>query len=251
MVQAGVWDQATWSEPFGRIGDGVRTGYDARVALLWDDSCLYAGFMITDPDIRAKATLHHDQLYMTDDVAELFVDVDGGYYEIGVNAINTVYEYRWSWVQRLVENRDWSNLEELLKLPNFLYYTAREADDLGRVGDMDFELPGLQHPTQVRGTINSPENVDDGWTVEIAIPWSGLASVGSTPGPYPPRPGDSIRIQAYRAQHDWSDHAGAEELSRAWPGATPFAGHAWSTQGNGNIHNPERWVSVQFVDDAT
>ena len=243
-----VWGRAHWSEPFGAIGDGVRNGHETRVALLWDDTHLYAAYRVTDPDIRAFSTMHHDQVYMTDDDVEIFVEGDGGYYELGVNAINTVYEYRWTWVQTLVERGDWAGLEALFKLPDFLYYTARASETLGRVGEMDFDLAGLTHAVQVSGTLNRPHDVDQGWTAEIAIPWAGLASIGRTPQPFPPAPGDTIRIQAYRAQHDWNDPERAARLAQSWPGATPFLGHAWSAMGNGNVHNPERWVPVRFVD---
>lgn len=243
-----VWDRAAWSEPFGRIEDGARTGHETRVALLWDDECLYAAYRVTDPDIRATSTIHHSQVYMTDDDVEIFVEADGGYYELGTNPINTIYEYRWTWVQRLLESGDAAGIEALFKLPDFLYYTARGGETLGRVGEMDFDLPGLRHAVRVSGTINCPSDVDEGWTAQFALPWSGLAQVGRDPGRFPPTPGSVIRIQAYRAQHDWTDVAGAARMSQAWPGASPFQGLTWSTMGNGNVHNPERWVPVRFVD---
>jgi len=243
-----VWDRAAWSEPFGRIEDGAKTGHETRVALLWDDECLYAAYRVTDPDIRAISTVHHSQIYMTDDDVEIFVEADGGYYELGTNPINTIYEYRWTWVQRLLESGDAAGIEALFKLPDFLYYTARGGETLGRVGEMDFDLPGLRHAVRVAGTINCPADVDEGWTAQFALPWSGLATVGRDPGCFPPVPGSVIRIQAYRAQHDWTDAAGAARMSVAWPGASPFQGLTWSTMGNGNVHNPERWVPVRFVD---
>ena len=244
-----AWGRATWSDPFGSIGIGAEDGYETRVALLWDDTQLYAAYRVSDPDVRASSTVHHDQVYMTDDDVEIFVEGSGGYYELGVNAINTVYEYRWTWLQPLLERADWAGLEELLKLPDFLYYTARGGERLGRVGEMDFDLPGLRHAVQVSGTLNWPHDADDGWTANFAIPWAGLASIGRTPQPFPPVPGDTIRIQAYRAQHDWSDLEGAARLAPVWPGATPFQGYTWSAMGNGNVHNPERWVHVLFVGD--
>lgn len=243
-----IWDRATWSEPFGRIGDGVRDGYETRIALLWDDKHLYVAYRVADLDVRASSTTHHDQIYMKDDDVEVFVEGAGAYYELGVNAINTVYEYRWTWVQPLVERADWAGLEELFKLPDFLYYTKRAGDTLGRVGDMGFDLPGLEHAVQVSGTLNWSDDVDEGWTAEFAIPWAGLALLGRTPQPFPPHPGDTLRIQAYRAQHDVTDLEGTARLAQRWPGASAFRGYTWSAMGNGNVHNPERWVPVRFLD---
>jgi len=244
-----VWDRATWSEPFGRIEDGARTGHETRVALLWDDECLYAAYRVTDPDIRAASTVHHDQIYMTDDDVEIFVEADAGYYELGVNPINTIYEFRWTWVQRLLEAGDAAALEALFKLPDFIYYTARGGETLGRIGEMDYDLPGVRHSVQVKGTVNWSQDVDEGWIARFALPWTGLQGVGRDPGLFPPKAGDTIRIQGYRAQHDWTDSEGAATMGASWPGASPFQGNTWSTMGNGNVHNPERWVPVRFLGD--
>jgi hypothetical protein len=244
------WERVTWSEPFGRIGNGQQDGPETRVALLWDDTHLYAAYRAADPDIRASSTVHHDQVYMTDDDVEIFVEGHGAYYELGVNPINTVYEYRWTWVEQLVERRDWEGLEALFKLADFLYYTARDGERLGRVGEMDFDLPGLRNAVQLKGTLNCPNDVDEGWTAEFALPWAGLVTIGRTRQPFPPVAGAVLRIQAYRAHHDWSDPEGAEAMSRSWPGASPFEGYTWSAMGNGNVHNPERWVPVRFVQET-
>jgi hypothetical protein len=250
VLDEDTWARARWSEPFRSIGTGIADGHETTVALLWDDTHLYAAYRVGDPDVRASSTTHHDQVYMTDDDVEIFVEGAGGYYELGVNAINTVYEYRWTWLESLVERGDLVGLEDLFKVADFLYYTARGGERLGRVGEMDFDLPGLRHAVQVSGTLNWSQDVDRGWTAEFALPWAGLRTIGRTQQPFPPKPGDSIRIQAYRAQHDRNDHEGAARLERGWPGATPFAGHTWSTMGNGNVHNPERWVPVRFLDDS-
>jgi hypothetical protein len=114
---------------------------------------------------------------------------------------------------------------------------------------MDFDLPGLRHAVQVSGTLNWPGDVDQGWTAEFALPWASLAAIGRTPQPFPPTPGDVVRIQAYRAFHARTDLDAAAEMSRSWPGASPFDGHTWSSMGNGNVHNPERWVPVRYVAD--
>ena len=72
-----AWGRATWSDPFGSIGIGADDGYEARVALLWDDTHLYAAYRVSDPDVRASSTVHHDQVYMTDDDVEIFVEGGG------------------------------------------------------------------------------------------------------------------------------------------------------------------------------
>jgi hypothetical protein len=235
-----AWDGAVWSEPFGEIRNGELTGYETRVALLWDDDFLYAGFRAADPDIRAQTVLPNEHVYVHDDDVELFIDLGDSYYEIGVNPINCTYQIQWTWLDPIVQSSDWARLEELFKLPDYLYYTRRSTESLGRVGDRDFFLPGLRHAVALEGSINNPTSLDKGWTVELAIPWRSLSDMSSD-ACFPPRPGTSMKMQAYRAQHDWST-----ERENFLGGGTEFQGYTWSTMGNTNAHNPERWVVVNF-----
>jgi hypothetical protein len=244
---AGPWERATWSAPFGRIDTGLVEGPATEVALLWDDDHLYAGFRVEDPDIRASASVHHEQVYVKDDDVEIFVEGVGGYYELGVNPINTVYEFRWTWVEPLVQRRDHQRIDELFSVADFVYYRARPGERLGRVGEMDWDLPGLRHAVRIDGTLNLADDIDTGWTVTVALPWRGLQGVSRDGQGFPPRAGDTLRIQAYRARHDRSgpgvlDPDGSTEI-------TPFVGNTWSTMGNHDPHDPARWVPVRFVDE--
>jgi len=233
-----AWQAAAWSEPFGTIAAGDAVELDTRVALLWDERCLYAAYRVEDHDVRGTMTGFHDHVYVNDEDVELFVAGDGYYYELGVNPINTVYEIRWTWVQPLVERRDYAELERLLSTPNFLYYLARDGEPIGRHGDLDWQLPGLEHAVHVEGTLNRPEVRDRGWTVEFALPWEGLAPLMGA-RPVPPNPGDELRITAYRAHHTRAERD-RKNTSTGW---------TWSIMGNDNIHVPERWNRVQFTDE--
>jgi hypothetical protein len=234
-----AWDTAIWSEPFGGIATGEPAPLETRVALLWDERGLRAGFRVEDHDIRATMSGFHDHVYLRDEDVELFIAGDGFYYELGVNAINTAYEIRWTWVQPAVERRDWAELERMLATPNYLYFMARDGEPIGRHGDLDWELPGLEHAVRVDGTLNCPEVKDRAWTVEIAIPWEGLRPLMGT-RQLPPLPGDEWRIGAYRAHH----------VRDARPGENTPVGWSWSATGNDNIHVPERWARVTFVNEA-
>ncbi len=233
-----AWARAVWSEPFGAIATGERVGLETRVAFLWDERCLYAGFRIEDPDVRGTMTGFHDHVYIKDEDVELFIEGEGYYYELGINPINTVYEIRWTWVESLVKKRDWAELERLLSTPNFLYFLAREGEPIGRHGDLDWELPGLEHAVRIDGVLNRPEIRDRGWTVEFALPWEGLHAMGG-PLQKPPTAGDSIRATAYRAHHD---RKGADRMPSS-------VGWSWSVTGNDNIHVPERWNKITLMDD--
>ncbi len=231
------WEGAAWSEPFGTLARGDRVPLETKLALLWDERCLYAAFRVEDHDVRGRMSGFHDHVYMEDEDVELFIEGEGYYYEMGLNPINTVYEIRWSWVEGLVERRDWAELDRLLRTSNFLYFLAREGERIGRHGDLDWELPGLEHAVQVDGTLNRPGITDRGWTVELALPWEGLRPLMGGRS-LPPRAGDSLRMTAYRAHHE----------HRETEGPSPSVGWSWSVTGNDNIHVPERWNRVLFVD---
>ena len=227
-----VWERANWSEPFGMMHDGSPTPLDTRVAFLWDDQYLYAAYKVKDPDIRASMTGFNDHVYLNDEDVELFFEGKGYYYEIGLNALNASYQIRWTWIEPLIREQRFLELEELFKTPDFLYYTARDGEQIGRHADLNYQLPGCKHAVVIDGTINCPEVRDKGWTVEIALPWAGLKQIagGLT---VPPTHGDTFRMTAYRCHHDR-----AKRTAKGW---------AWSIMGNDNIHIPERWNNLVFV----
>ena len=227
------WSRAKWSEPFGMIHDGSPTPLDTRVAFLWDDQYLYAAYRVEDPDIRASMTGFNDHVYFNDEDVELFFEGNGYYYELGLNALNTSYQIRWTWDEPLVRELRFAELEQLFKAPDVLYYVAREGEQLGRHADLNYQLPGCKHAVFIDGTINCPAVKDRGWTVEIALPWSGLEQIagGRT---LPPRAGDSFRMTAYRCHHNRTTRT-----AKGW---------TWSVMGNDNIHIPERWNNIVFVD---
>lgn len=233
-----AWSQATWSQRFGRIGDGVQDGRDTRVALLWDDTCLYVGYRVEDFDIRGTVSRHHEHVYVHDDDVEIFVHGPDGYYELGVNPINTIYELKWSWLEHALASGGPAALDRLLRLSDALYYAPRGNEQYGRIGDLNWELPGLRHAVQIDGTINTPSIRDNGWTAEFALPWDGLSHIGLDR----PHAGLSFRVQGYRAFHDRENQPAAPSEP------SDFDGYTWSTMGNGNVHNPERWVTATLVD---
>lgn len=235
------WSRAEWTSRFGRIGDGRLDGLDTRAAFLWDDDHLYVAFKVEDHDIRATHSRHHEHVYIYDDDAEVFIEGPRGYYEIGVNPINIVYELRWTWLAQLIDNGDAEGLDRLLRLTDTLYYAPRGGERYGRIGDLNWELPGVQHAVQVDGTINNPQSADVGWTAEFALPWQGLAQIGLGS----PTAGMTFRAQGYRALHDRT----AQPIpAPEFPGAYPYEGYTWSPMGNGNVHNPERWATLLLSD---
>ena len=82
-----------------------------------------------------------------------------------------------------------------------------------------------------------------GWSVEFALPWTTLAEHAH--GPAPPRPGDSWRLNFSRVE--WRHTIGEEGYEKIPD--TPENNWVWSPQGVINMHKPEFWGHVRFVDD--
>jgi len=231
-----AWQRVTWSTPFVKMDTGVPVELDSRLALLWDDRYLYAAFRYEDHEIWGTHTGHHDHVYVNDSDAEIFIEGEGYYYELGVNAINTIYEVFWIWLEPVVERKDFRSLNRYFSTENFLYFLPRPGNKMGRFGELDWELPGLEHAVQVYGSLNCPRIRDQGWTVEFALPWEGLRALGK---PVPPKDGDVWRIGASRCQHFHDEQGNNASVD-------------WSLNAHGviNMHVPQRWNKVRFLDQV-
>ena len=95
------WRMAPKSEPFVDIVTGEPAWFDTRVAMLWDDECLYFGFTAEEPEVRGYLTERDSRIYEDNDV-EVFIAGQNAYYEFEINALNTIYEVFWIWKDALV-----------------------------------------------------------------------------------------------------------------------------------------------------
>ncbi len=241
------WARADWSAPFGHIASGEPATPETRVAFLWDDTMLYAGYRVEHHDIRAMTTRHHEHVYVKDDDVELFVAGQGTYYELGINPINTIYQIGWTWLEPLVARGDFEAIERLMRVNDQFYYARRDGERLGRIADLGWELPGIRRAARVDGVINVPEIRDEGWTVTFGLPWDGLATlIPELAGPR--RAGDRVTVQAYRAHHPHTDAEADARMAAQFPGSSQWLGTTLSPMGTGNVHNPERWVRLELAD---
>lgn len=215
------WAAAAWSEPFVDIeGDAKpRPRFRTRAKMLWDDEAFYVAAEMEEPDLWGTLTAR-DSVIFHDNDFEIFIDPDGDthvYYELEVNVLGTAWDL-------------------LLTKPY---------RDGGRAIDA-WDIAGLRVGLDVRGTINRPGDRDDGWTVEIAMPWRILRE--AAPDRKPPQPGDRWRVNFSRVE--WhADVADGRYSKRLKPGTTdplPEDNWVWSPQGAINMHMPERWGYVQF-----
>lgn len=210
-----AWDAAPWTEDFVDIEGDLRAAprFRTRVKMLWDDAFFYIGAEMEEPHVWATLTDHDSVIYHDNDF-EVFIDPDGDnhdYYELEINALNTTWD---------------------LRLP-------KPYRDGGPPIDA-WEIPGMRTAVHVRGTLNNPGDTDEGWTVEIALPWTVLGEFARCAAP--PRHGDQWRVNYSRVQWRTDIVNGAYrkvdgQREDNW---------VWSPQGVVDMHQPENWGFVQF-----
>ena len=186
-----------------------------EVRLLWDEEHLYFLFTATDPDVWSTYENRDDQIWQ-EEVVEIFIDPDGdgaNYAEIEVNPLNNLFD--------LILSRPWSK---------------------GGRGFAQWD-PDFAHAVAIDGTLNDGSDTDSRWTVEIALPWSALATdiIDVMNGlPLPPQIGDSWRLNLYRFERIREE--GRVVRSEA---------SAWSTIGVDDFHTPEQFGRLIFGESAT
>jgi hypothetical protein len=210
-----IWEQAPWTEDFVDIEGGGKPPprFRTRAKLLWDDQYLYIGATLDEPHVWATLT-EHDQIVFHDNDFEIFIDPNGDrreYYEIEVNALNTIFDL-------------------------FLVRTYID----GGPALQGWDCKGLRSAVYVHGTLDDPTDIDRGWSVEFAIPWTALAEAAHCPTP--PRAGDAWRMDFSRVE--WQTQIVDGHYAKV-PG-TPEDNWVWSPQGVINMHLPERWGYVEF-----
>jgi len=220
-----AWAAASWSDPFVDIEGDVRPRprVPTRMKMLWDDQYFYVAADMEEPDVWATLTTRDSVIFQDNDF-ELFVDPDGdthAYYELEVNVLGTPWD--------------------LMLLKPYR--------DGGRAIDA-WDIAGLEVGIDARGTVNRPRDRDDGWTVELAMPWEVL-SEAATAGK-PPQPGEQWRVNFSRVEWQLGivDGGYAKVLKPGSNQPLPENNWVWSPQGAINMHMPERWGYVQFSSRA-
>lgn len=219
-----IWARVPWSDPFVDIEGSLRPEprHRTRVKMCWDAICLYLAAELEEPDLWATLT-ERDAIIFHDNDFEVFIDPDADhhlYTELEINALNTVWDL-------------------LLVRP------YRD----GGPALHQWNLAGLRTAVSRQGTLNDPSDTDQGWRVEIAIPFAALRE--TTSAQLPPRRGDRWKINFSRVQWDLdkdpqNKHGYTKRHDPITGKPRPEHNWVWSPQGLIGMHLPERWGIVQF-----
>ncbi len=213
-----AWGAAASTGPFVDVGTGKpapKTSVQGSAKVAWDDDNVYFLVQVKDADVVGYFTDKASQpkdwtvtgqpMTWTKDTAEIMIDPDGDgdnvdYYEIQIGPQNRGFRSQ------------------------FDGYNSPKAEPQGPFGHEDWD-PKMKTAVVVHGTIDKPDDQDEGYTVEAAIPWGAFKKGAKN---LPPKPGDAWRVNVYAMESN--------------------GGTAWSPiLGQGNFHKAARFGRITFV----
>ena len=212
------WSHAPWSADFIDIEGGLkpRPPLRTRMKMLWDDEALYIAAEMEEPHVWATLT-ERDSVIFHDNDIEVFLNPTNDrlhYYEFEMNALNTVWDL-------------------------FLPKPYRD----GGSADNSWDIVGLRTAVHIDGTLNDPTDTDRGWSVEIVMPWAAFDR--HPDGGQPPAPGETWKVNFSRVEWDIE----IEDAKYTKIKGRPEHNWVWSPMGLIDMHLPERWGIVRFVNE--
>jgi len=242
-----IWQKAQWSDRFVDMVTGDPGIYNTQSAMLWNDTHLYIAFDAEEPFVEALQTERDSIVFLENDLEVL---IDGGdcYYELEVNAANTIYEVFFIWKDAYQKGGKFDTAQFDV-YSDHAYTFGGDYDRTGasfwkgthprgiRWAFTDYDLPGLQTAVRIDGTLNDNRDIDNGWSLEIAIPWSSL-NILSHGRSIPPTHGDIWKMLLGRFQ---KLILGGQEVQ-------PHPAMVMSSHGVYDTHMPEQWSAIQFVE---
>lgn len=201
------WRNAATTGPLVNVATGepvTAKEVTGSVKLLYDEQALYVGFTVVDDDVRGGFDPQQPDPHLwLKDTVEIMVDPDGDgdnldYYEIQVGPQNLSFDSQ------------------------FDAYNLPHTEPNGPFGHQEWSAH-LQSGVELRGSLDDKQP-DDGYTVELAIPWASFSRAKRLP----PTPADTWRMNFYAMQNN--------------------AGAAWSPiLGQGNFHKASRFGRIRFA----
>jgi hypothetical protein len=197
-----VWSKAASTGPFVETMQGTPSPLKSEVKAAWDDQYLYLAFMNEDEDIWSALKNRDDKLW-TQEAVEVFIDANSDgkdYIELQVNPNNAIFD---SYLPGYRENKnDWNSK--------------------------------MKTAVSIEGTLNKRGDKDKSWSVEMAIPWQDTKGQGTYVMAFPPKVGDSWRVNFFRL--DLPDKQA--QLAAAW--SPPLVG---------DFHKLDRFGQLVFGDE--
>ncbi len=217
LANEDVWHKADYSDEFIDIEGIKKPKYNTRFKMLWDEQYVYFFAELQEPHVWGTLKQKDTIVYHNNDF-EIFIDPDGdghNYYEFEINALNTLWD---------------------------LFLTKPYREETTVLNDWDAN--GLKSAVHIDGTLNNPNDKDNNWSIEVAIPIkvfkisyfekSNLAT-------------SFWRVNFSRVQWDFQLDDGRYVRKKDQDGKVAREYNwVWSPQGVINMHRPETWGYVYF-----
>ena len=214
------WKNADFTDKFIDI-EGVKIpSQTTKVKMLWDENFLYVYAKLDEKHIWGDITKRDAVIFYNNDF-EVFISPSNdthNYGEIEVNALNTIWD--------LVLNKPYN---------------------VGGKPKNSWNLDQLKSAVFIKGTLNNSDDIDEFWSVEMAIPLAPFAELKNRPK-VKPKNGEQWRINFSRVQ--WSHDIIDGKYSRKKENGKFLREYnwVWSNQKAINMHLPENWGYIQFSD---
>lgn len=222
-----AWEAVPFTDSFIDIEGKEEAPFETKVKMLWDDEFLYVYAYLEEKHIWGNLTERDAIIFFNNDF-EVFLDPAGrgkNYGEVEINALGTVWDL-----------------------------CLDEPYRTGGKGNSAWDLPKMKTALHIEGTVNDPSDIDEYWSVEMAIPLKPFIAFRLR-SKKAPQDGELWRLNFSRVQwqHDIIDGKyrrkevnGKRLAEKNW---------VWSKQGVINMHEPEKWGYLQFseqkeVDDV-
>jgi hypothetical protein len=217
-----AWSNAIYTDDFIDIEGDKIPRQKTNVKMLWDDKFLYVFAKLYENHIWGDITKRDEVIYYNNDF-EVFINPNDdvfSYGEIEINALGTEWD--------LFLNRPYR---------------------LKGKADSSWDINGLKSAVYINGTLNDPNDLDDYWTVEIAIPLKEIEKLNTSRKDEKVISGDVWRINFSRVNWDFEINNGVYSRKKENGKYLPEYNWVWSPQGIINMHVPENWGYLVFSEN--
>ena len=217
-----AWSNAIYTDDFIDIEGDKIPRQKTNVKMLWDDKFLYVFAKLYENHIWGDITKRDEVIYYNNDF-EVFINPNDdvfSYGEIEINALGTEWD--------LFLNRPYR---------------------LKGKADSSWDINGLKSAVDITGTLNDPNDLDDYWTVEIAIPLKEIEKLNTSGKDEKIISGDVWRINFSRVNWDFEINNGVYSRKKENGKYLPEYNWVWSPQGIINMHVPENWGYLVFSEN--
>ena len=213
------WKQAVLISDFEDIegASKPKPAFSTNVKMMWDSQYLYIGAVLEEPHLWGTLKKQDDIIYRDHDF-EVFIDPMGDgeqYFEIEINVLGTIMD--------LFMNKPYKK---------------------GGTFDMGWNTTGMLSKVIANGTINDNTDIDSGWTVEMAIPFTAISRNNRIASPSTTNP---WRINFSRVQ--WTlEPDGKSYRKKLNENKRPISEHNWVWNPTGviDMHVPVKWGYLYF-----